>query len=117
MYFVITTNQVFTFKLSVHCKMMRVIMTGLLMILPLCLAEAGRSRVITTVTHTTQIQHRVVSTDTTTASDSMSHVTEEEEEEVRDVTLKVKQVYNDVVKKEQCTDIPSLGLLQGDTSI
>ena len=93
--------------------MMRVIMTGLVMMSLLCLAEAGRSRVITTVTHTTQIQHRVVSTDTATASGSMSYETEEEE--VRDDTLMVKQGHNDAVKKEQCTDIPALGLLQGDT--
>ena len=90
-------------------------MTGLLMMSPLCFAETGRSRVITTVTHTTQIQHRVVITDTATASGSMNYETEEEE--AKDVTLMVKQDHNDAVKKEQCTDIPVQGQLQGDISI
>ena len=93
---------------------MRVIITGLVMMMSLlCLAEAGRSRVITTVTHTTQIQHRVEITDTATASGSMNYVTEE----AGDETLKVKQGHNDAVKEELCTDIPAQGLLQGDTSI
>ena len=100
---------------------MRVIITGLAMMMShLCLVEAGRSRVITTVTRTTQIQHRVEITDTSTPSGSMSFLTEEEkaeEEEAGDDTLMVKQDHNDAVKEELCTDIPAQGLLQGDTRI
>ena len=102
---------------SVSIKMMRVMMTVLVMMSVLCVAGAERSsRVITSVTHTTQIHHRVVSTDSDTDTGSMSYVTDQEE--VRDSTMKTKQGHEleAVRKQKQCTDIPSLGLLQGNTS-
>ena len=89
--------------------MTRLILIVLVLMSALCVAWAERSRVITSVTHTTQIHHRVVSTD----SGSMSYVTHQEE--VRDNTMKMKQGRElEPVRKEQCTDIPSLGLLQGN---
>ncbi len=93
--------------------MTRLILIVLVLMSALCVAGAERSRVITSVTHTTQIHHRVVSTDTDSTSMS-SYVTDHEE--VRDGRLKAKQGHEiEAVNKEQCTDFPFLGLLQGDT--
>ncbi len=78
--------------------------TVLMVLLPHCFAGTDRSRIISTVTHTvthtTKISHRIV------ISDAISSNTFGQEEERDEI---------EVMKKVQCTDIHSRGLLQGKT--
>lgn len=70
-----------------------------------CIVEADRSRVLSTVTHTTTINHRIVSSDTSQQIETDSQLNIEQGDSLG------------VVKHEQCMDIPPLGLLVGNVYI